>query len=328
MNIENPGLFIVPHFAKKGDVNAKKFLSEAIEGIQGQTDGNWECCIVDDASTNEDSIQFLQDIEKQYSDKFKILFLKQNFGPGVLRNIGISMAKQRRNPFVMFNDADDISHPDRLKVTRDILKNNPEVGLVYSSFIVIDEDNAVRPKSEIPLSIMEICKNYENNGLLEGEDVWIKMAIDTGYLNKTSSTSILTSHAVKCLFPNARASEDFNTWMRISAKGAIFKYVKNIESRYRVPKYLKYQNSRSLLGNNNFNKHKVQMDAQGFEHSIDIALSREKIDMNDANKLRNSFYTRLAKTMKIEGELELEKSLLKKAEECRKILTLQEGFEL
>ena len=67
------------------------------------------------------------------------------------------------------------------------------------------------------------------------------------------------------------------------------------------------------------------MDTAGFEHSIDIALSRKKINVNDTNILRKKFYLRLAKSMNHEGEVELENMLLKKANEYGIISQIQSG---
>ena len=323
--LDNPALFIIPHFAKDGDTTSKKFIAEAVEGLFCQSDKNWKACIIDDNSTNDNVISYLEDLSSEYPEKFKVIFLKQNFGPGVARNIGVIIAEKNGNPFILFNDADDISHPDRLRITRNTFKEYPEAGLVYSAFEVVDENNVLRPISEIPSSIMEIYELYQNEEQLEGEDVWIDMGTRTGYMNKTSATSVLTSLAIECPFPNSRASEDYNVWMRISAKGAYYKYVSGIPTRYRIPKCLKYQNSRSSLGNDQFNKTKVIMDTAGFEHSIDIALSRKKINVNDTNILRKKFYLRLAKSMNHEGEVELENMLLKKANEYGIISQIQSG---
>lgn len=69
-----------------------------------------------------------------------------------------------------------------------ILKENSEIGLVYSPFYIIDENNVLRTVNEFLSSIMEIYELYQNGNLIEAEDVWIDMATRTGYLNKTSAT--------------------------------------------------------------------------------------------------------------------------------------------
>ena len=317
--ITNTALFVMPHFVKANDQRSEVFVKEAVDGLFSQSDKNWKACIVDDNSTNRDAIIYLKELAEEYPEKFEVIFLKHNVGPGVARNIAVSVAKQNNHPFILYNDSDDISHPNRLEMTRSAFQANPEIGLVYSSFEVIDEDNNLRSMSEIPTSILEVYESYKNNDILEGGNVWVDMGTKTGYLNKTSATSVLTSMAAECPFPNSRASEDFSVWMRLSAKGAHYKYVPGIATRYRVPTYLKQQNSRSCLGNPMFNRIKVQIDVLAFEQSIDIALSSNSLDEKESNRLRSEFYFRLAKSMRRQDEKELEDSLLDRGREYEKI---------
>jgi glycosyltransferase involved in cell wall biosynthesis len=316
---DRPALFIMPNFAREEESDALAFLSEAVEGVQSQTDQNWCLCIIDDNSSNVEVLSYLNKLVLEFPKKIKVIFLQENFGPGIARNFGLLIAKKHNSPFVLFNDSDDISHPERLEVTRAIFKENSEIGLVYSPFHIIDENNILRTVNEIPSSIMEIYELYQNGDLIEGEDVWIDMATRTGYLNKTSATSVLTSHILKSPFPSSRASEDYNVWMRLSAKGTHYKFVSSIPTRYRIPKYLNLQRSRAYLGNRNFNQTKLIFDEAAFEHSLDIALSRGKIDISDINMLKKKFYSRLIKSMQSEGEIELESCLKQKLDECTRI---------
>ncbi len=43
---------------------------------------------------------------------------------------------------------------------------------------------------------------------LEGNNIWIKMGIETGITNITSSTAVRIKFAYQCPFPNEKASED------------------------------------------------------------------------------------------------------------------------
>ena len=315
-NINNTGLFIITNFIKADDHESIKYLKQTIDGVFNQTDDNWQICIIDDCSSNLDAIDYLENIRIKNPDRVEVTFLDQNVGPGLARNLGLIKAKKNEHPFVLFNDSDDISHPERLAITRKLFSSMPEIDLIYSTFEVIDENNVVRPFAEIPSSIQEILEFHQKKQFLEGYDVWVDMCTKTGYMNKTSATSIRTSMAINCPFPNARASEDFNTWIRISAMGAYFKYISAIPTLYRVPKYLKLQKSRSELGNNAFNKIKIKMDTEGFEHAINIAFSKNKMNIQLALELKKSFYFRLAESMKREKEEELEKMLLKMIEDC------------
>ena len=65
-------------------------------------------------------------------------------------------------------------------------------------------------------SLLEILESHEENPI-EGNDTWIKMGTETGYIHATSSTAVRAKFAYQRPFPNERASEDFHTWMRMSA---------------------------------------------------------------------------------------------------------------
>jgi len=69
--------------------------------------------------------------------------------------------------------------------------------------------------------------------------------------------------------------------MRLSVKGTHYKFVSSIPTRYRIPKYLNLQRSRVCLGNRNFNQSKLIFDEEAFEYSLDISLSRGKINIRE-----------------------------------------------
>ena len=216
--------------------------------------------------------------------------------------------------YVLFNDADDVSHPKRLEVVKSIFSENPKVDVVYSTFEVIDENNRRTPRNRISSPILEILESHEENPI-EGSNIWIKMGIDTGYTNATSSTAVRAKFAYQCPFPNERASEDFHSWMRMSAFGADFKYTPLIPTKYRVLSFMKYQASRTRLGPSSFNKIKTRVDCDGFSKAIEIALVRNIIRPEEIPMLKAKFYKRLAKSMEREKENKLAGELLNKAKQ-------------
>ena len=153
------------------------------------------------------------------------------------------------------------AHPRRLEVTKDLFLENPQIGVVYSTFEIIDEKNNLTPIERITTSILEILESHTHP--LEGKDVWIKMGTETGYTNLTSSTAVRVKFVYQCPFPNEEVSEDFHSWLRMSTFDANFKYTPLIPSKYRIPTSLKYPASRIRLGLGNFNKIKARVDIDG-----------------------------------------------------------------
>lgn len=105
--------------------NAEKYIDESVESILGQTFQDLELIILDDGSTDQTSKKIQKLAEK---DK-RIIFLKneKNLGIPKTRNKGISIAKGK---YIAWQDADDISVPDRIEKQKAFLDENPQAGIV------------------------------------------------------------------------------------------------------------------------------------------------------------------------------------------------------
>jgi glycosyltransferase involved in cell wall biosynthesis len=304
--------FIIPYYAsgfEQQQGREKLLIADTIEGLFLQTDEDWSAIIVVDMPRTRKANDYLTSLKQKYYPKIEVIFLKQNVGPGVSRNLGVLKALERGHNMILFNDSDDVSHPRRLEVIKKIFLENREVDLVYSTFEVIDESNRLTPVAKISSPILEILESHVQSPL-EGNNIWIKMGTETGITNITSSTAVRIQFAYRCPFPNERASEDFHSWIRMSALGANFKYTSLIPTKYRIPTFMKYQASRSRIGPRNFNKIKARVDADGFSKAIEIALTRDIIKAEEIPLIKAKFYKRLARSMRREMENELATDLL------------------
>ncbi|MCF8360356.1 MAG: glycosyltransferase [Prolixibacteraceae bacterium] len=127
--------------------NASHYIEETIISIKNQTYTNWELLITDDCS-NDDT----WDLLKQYAlkdNRVKIFQLKKNSGPGVARNNSIKHATGR---FIAFCDSDDQWKPDKLEKQVEFMLEN-DLGLSYSNYEVIDEQNTVIGEVKAPEKI-------------------------------------------------------------------------------------------------------------------------------------------------------------------------------
>jgi glycosyltransferase involved in cell wall biosynthesis len=102
--------------------NYGRFIGEAIESILAQTYPASEIIVVDDGSTDD-----TEQAAKKFGDKVRYI-KKENGGVCSARNVGI---KNASGDFVVFFDADDISHP--AKIERQLAKfaEDSEIGLVH-----------------------------------------------------------------------------------------------------------------------------------------------------------------------------------------------------
>ncbi|CAN5266981.1 hypothetical protein BH23BAC1_BH23BAC1_48000 [soil metagenome] len=109
--------------------NAEKYFVEAIESVVSQKHSDWELLLIDDGSTDTST-----DIAKNYAAEYpgKIIFLEheghENRGKSTSRNLGLSNCT---GEYIAFLDADDVFLPEKLEKQVKILKDNPEVLMVY-----------------------------------------------------------------------------------------------------------------------------------------------------------------------------------------------------
>lgn len=105
--------------------NCGKVIFDAINSVKEQSFSDWEIIIVDDGSTDKETIAILNQFE---NDKNIRLIRQDNRGPAHARNMGIS---QSRGEFILPLDADDTISPYYMAEAVPILEYNPNIGIVY-----------------------------------------------------------------------------------------------------------------------------------------------------------------------------------------------------
>lgn len=110
--------------------NGQEYLNLAIDSILLQSHKNLEFIVVDDGSTDHSA-----HIIKGYKDS-RIRYIHQhNKGLSAALNIGIAKAS---GEYIARMDADDISYPRRIEKQVQFLEQNRRVGMVGTSFDLID----------------------------------------------------------------------------------------------------------------------------------------------------------------------------------------------
>lgn len=115
--------------------NGEIYLSDAINSILNQTYSNFEFLIVDDGSTDS-SREILKKFKKN-DPRIRLFLNKKNIGLPAALNLAISKSNGK---FIARMDSDDISLPNRFETQIDFLEKNPDIFLIGSSAIIIDED--------------------------------------------------------------------------------------------------------------------------------------------------------------------------------------------
>ncbi|MFY0543711.1 glycosyltransferase family 2 protein [Brevibacillus sp. H7] len=105
--------------------NYGKYLEEAIDSCIQSTFTDFEIIVVNDGSTDPETIQVLEQLNKP---KTRIIH-QDNKGLSAARNAGIKLS---RGKYILPLDADDTIHPTLLQKEVAILEARPEVGFVSS----------------------------------------------------------------------------------------------------------------------------------------------------------------------------------------------------
>ena len=109
---------IIPAF------NCKRYISECVGSVLGQTYRNIEVIIVDDGST-DGTLEVLSSLNTD--NRLKIIH-QTNGGTGSARNSGLAMAQ---GEYLAFLDADDYWQYDKLELQLAYLASSPDCGAVF-----------------------------------------------------------------------------------------------------------------------------------------------------------------------------------------------------
>ena len=113
--------------------NRERYLAKAIESVISQTWPEWELIVWDDGSSDH-SVE----IAKSYAEtqpRIKV-YANQHLGRGPAL---AAATKEASGEFMGFIDSDDYLHPTALAQTAVVLENFPQVGMVYTNYINVDE---------------------------------------------------------------------------------------------------------------------------------------------------------------------------------------------
>lgn len=133
--------------------NVEEYIDEAIESILKQTYKNFECIIIDDCSTDGTVVH----LEKyaELDSRIRIIKNAQNLKICLTMNKGLAEAT---GEFILRMDGDDISEPERIEKLIKLLDENPEIALVGSQILSIDENGGVLSHKKYPISNEAITK--------------------------------------------------------------------------------------------------------------------------------------------------------------------------
>src|SRR5688572_30177035 len=120
--------------------NLGKFLNEAIESVLSQTLRDYEIIVVNDGSTDKETIHIINELKNPL---IKVV-QTSNQGLSAARNTGIFFSK---GDYILPLDADDKIEPSYLEKAVKVLDENENIGIVYCEAMFFGEENG---KWELP----------------------------------------------------------------------------------------------------------------------------------------------------------------------------------
>ena len=124
--------------------NSEQFLADAIQSVVNQTYKNWELLLIDDGCTDSSP-----KIAQQYSktdERIKYISDGKNRGLVYRLNESVQVAK---GFYYARMDADDIMAIDRIETQVMYLEQHPDVDIVGSSAMIIDDKNNIIRSSDM-----------------------------------------------------------------------------------------------------------------------------------------------------------------------------------
>lgn len=118
--------------------NAKDTLDDAIVSIKNQSYRNIEIILINDGSTDGD-----------YEDYENVIKIPENKGVYFARNLGIRKAK---GDFICFQDADDVSQADRIKISVNQLIKH-QVNFVLTNSVIVKNLDEVSKVNQVGVSV-------------------------------------------------------------------------------------------------------------------------------------------------------------------------------
>ncbi|MEH7308650.1 teichuronic acid biosynthesis protein TuaG [Neobacillus drentensis] len=190
MNPEQPLISIItPSY------NASLFIEDTIASVKKQTFQNWEMIIVDDCSS-DNTPDILERIEKE-DDRIHVIYLQQNGGAAVARNIALQHAKGR---YVAFLDSDDSWKPEKLQKQLSFMQTN-NYAFTFTGYELVT-----------------------NEGVLLNKQIFAPEEISYNDMLKNTIIGCLTVMLDRKVvgdiqMPNIRTRQDLATWLAILKKG-------------------------------------------------------------------------------------------------------------
>jgi len=194
--------------------NKAPYIEKALQSVLQQTFRNFEIIVVDDGSTDNGaeivkkvfSTDYLTAHQLQIPLKGFQLISQPNQGVSTARNNG---AKQAKENYLAFLDADDEWHPEYLAKMMRLIEQFPDAGLWASSYYIVK--NGRNRQATVGVE-KDFSKGIINYFQVYAKTLCMPVCTDTAIVPKKVFEE---EHGFK---PQLKLGEDFDLWVRIVMK--------------------------------------------------------------------------------------------------------------
>lgn len=253
--------------------NVESYIAIALKSIQEQTYKNLEIIIIDDGS-EDNSFKICSLISKS-DDRIKLLKNEHNLGLSKSLNKAIQFAN---GSYIARMDGDDISAPSRIKKQLHFLKMNPDISVIGTAAISMNEEGM--------LSTVKPIVYTESNTL----------SFSAYFTQPLFHGSILAKSEImkKFHYDVSSRAEDFELWLRMIHQGIKVANLKDELYFYRV-------NSKGYSAQNEVFQAKSHTDASKkyLESKLNTTLCLDEVALINNRPQKNLSFKTFKKGMVI-----------------------------
>lgn len=186
--------------------NAEAYIEESLDSMTQQSFKDVEIILINDSSSDSS-----ESICREYASRDKRIRLENSNGNGIVDalNYGIQLS---RGKYIARMDADDLSHPDRIRLQFEFMENNPDIcvlGTGMETFIwdVKEKKKTSTINVQFPTDHEKIESYMKNIGTF-----WV-LSHPTIFMRKSS---LLSVGGYRKFYSRA---EDLDLWVRFILEG-------------------------------------------------------------------------------------------------------------
>lgn len=199
--------------------NYGEFLGAAVESALNQTYKEIEIVIVDDGSSDNTSVVAEALINKDQRVRY---VYQKNQGLSAARNNGI---RQSKGKFIVFLDADDIMHPQKIQAHHEHFSRTPDADISYGRSLYFLSQDMLAGVPKKTFANLELT-NDDWMPCVSGDATAVFPALVARNIMPVCSAMLRrkTVERVGDFDTSLKSLEDWDYWLRAAAKHCIFSF--------------------------------------------------------------------------------------------------------